>query len=382
MATSGILATSFASRLGASRRSIDSLGSQLPPLVSGADELRIDVTPLLLHGRLVMDRVAFDVITSSRYGKAQTLARQLADFYEAGLVVLQDFKDFGSNRVRILDEARVAALQYERSFWLAELRRTIEWWEGHRANYSNAYGKQLVSEATIPWSILAVLESEDAPLQARNIERVRDAIYNDATDEDRRFTDIAVGSLLDYANCNRLNAQRFDAPVYDWDDMHGFMTASDRVALAYGGRNQAARYVVTEIAKIDLGDLRTSEVIAMLSDRRIAAFRTYVDESFHRGPAHMEAEKDRLYAALLDHRVRLMDRERFKFLMRLANAALLGNFGLIGDALKATPLPDLVIKTTDDFIKSMITDAEGASPAPSPDAALKAIYAIKRHVRR
>jgi hypothetical protein len=373
------LATSFASRVDATGRSKNSLDHQLPPLIHGASELRIDITPMLLHGALVMDQTAFDFITSNKYSKTQFLARQLADFREAGLLELRNFSVWNADERELLDRHREQALVAQRDFWLTELRNTVRWWEDNAANYAEAYGSELMKESSVPWAVGAVLDQIGTPYKAKEVRRVREAIFTDQSDEDRAYVDISLGAVLNYTNANRLNGERFRATVYDWNDMQDFMTAHDRIVAAHRhARLQHTRSMVTDLALIDPNNLTSAQVIAMLKDRRIEAFRTYIEERAQRGWSQALAEKDALYRALLDHNVKLMDRDSSKIILRLATAAISGALDIFSDVLTQIALAPGIVKTTDEFIKSTLADTALEVRPPSSEA-LRAIYAIRRH---
>jgi len=330
---------------------------------------------------MIMDGTAFDFITSSKLQNVQNLARQLSDFYEAGFVTLRNLTEYSDEDTNLLKAEADAALTLNREFWMGELRKTILWWEAEYKNYRKAYWGGKIDRSAIPWSISAALSKMDLPPTSRNIALVRGAIFTDVTEDEHLIADIAMLELLNYTNCNRLHSIACDASVYDWTDMYGFMTAVDRLSQAYSKKTiSAANFIVHEMARMDPGSLSNAKIINILSDRRIRDFRRYALEARNRDPSFLREQKEKVYSVLLDNHVKIRRRDMFKIITRFVKASLVGNLTFVEIALHSMGMTDILVKSTDEFIKSVIMEAEMESNGDSPEDALKALYSLKHHI--
>jgi hypothetical protein len=377
MSDSAFVASAFATRLGAGKRSKSDLLAFIPPIIANTEKMELDPALLLLRGKMIMDTSAFDVVTRDRYSNNLKLARQLSALYEAGFVETRDFQGISeSGKVQIGDHVEYEILN-NRTLWLNELRNSIKWWEENKQKYIKSYGVKHKMTAGQSFSINTVMDVLDLPTNPKNAKKFLNDIFSDQTDDERIVTNIALREMLRHTFCNRLLSKRFDAPVHDWENFQSFSTAHDRFTSSIENNLLAdSRFFIEEIAAIDTSSLTIDQLISMLKDKNIAEFRYLIHESQFDEKARIYLDKDRLYRTLVDFDVKVSRHKSSKMLTRMVSSVVFGN----------TPFLDIlensggIVKSVSEFIKASITDYERPEKSVEVDRIRKAIYILRKHV--
>ncbi|HKR25041.1 MAG TPA: hypothetical protein VJS15_07270 [Allosphingosinicella sp.] len=378
----GLITAAFGARLGAKNRSRNSIIEHLPPLVSGREDMEIDITPLILHGKLIMDTGAFDFITCNRYRKTQRLARQLTDFFEAGLLETHSFSSLTEQQERDLELAITQELTVNRRIWLTEVRQYILEWEFRNVEYVESYGKKYSRELPIPYVILAVLDGlEDASDDA--IAAAREAIFLDKTKAQKGISDIAIRSVISHTYVNDLNNERFGAPVYDWDNMQRFLTLHDRIRSTLRKReDEFAHFVVHDLAHVDTTAASPSQLISLLTDRKIVELREFIREGAAEGLSSSLVDAEALNKRLLDYNAIVQRKQMRRFSSRIAASIICGNIPLLGALASEEGWQEPTLKSVDEFLKGAATDTMGARASSPVDRSLRAVYILHKHLPR
>jgi hypothetical protein len=375
----GLITASFAARFGAKARSKNSFVEHLPPLIGGREDLQLDVTPLVVHGKMIMDEDAFNFITSNRDSKGLRLARQLADFYEGGVLEVKPLGQVPPDQALELDELIKQEIKLNRRIWRDEIRKGMRDWDELKPEYIRSYGPRYSRDLEphyIVRSVLDTLDDDSAQLAAEVLE----AITQDKSAAQRRLTDIAIRNVVGHVCTGMLNHERYGAPVYDWADMQRFLTLKDRVRASHRKRqDEVFRFLVFQIAHIDVQEMTNSQLIALLKDRKIGELRAYVREAALEGSDSALLDMRSICGRAVELGAVVVGRKR-SFLTRLAVAGVKGNLPGLGFLLDAEGL-ESVVKTLDEFLKDSIFGSIEAQRADPMDRALKATYVLHKHRR-
>lgn len=395
MAFATFFAPSFGKRSGAHRHAGFRPEQYLPPMAPGPGQVNFDYSPLFVADALVMDREAFDVVTSSGNLLPDLALEQLKALYDEGFIRLEDFTLSGAERA-LVDQSTASELHKEH-VWDLPVNRSINWWLDAKRHFGSAYKDNMDRLGGLPY-LLTEFQAQrgiyyDIPLGRSLWRRVGKAKKSDPAFYAEVLTELR-GFLLDYVHTNLILANKFSSTNYEWLNFQPALTQklkSDENCGRPHSVNFSPRALVEATVPCDFPWIQTSRAIRLLKDRRVKNVRQVLRQAveFHGGVN--EALRRDFHKAVYEAEHISSRRRVFGYFMAplgvilglpgVESVAGAGG-GWLADKMSLDPEATTdIAKEVAEFLTGEAVDKTAAVQRPSRKKLEKAAMTIYRHCR-
>lgn len=254
----------------------------------------LDVSVLLLCGKIIMDQVSFDRLQLDPHPLYSNVAELIKALYDEGFVRLEDFGVIVNDNTEFLESMLKRDLR-RLNDWVLPLKKSLNHWQEFAEisrNFSVTFRNlddSLLSEAEMDevrssTVYLHHLNSRAALAMARRdlLENALESSSKRRKPEFRQKLKEQVAEYLAYVNTNLVLANVLGAGFHDWHDLSPFYREKFITVGMRTMPEEAQISKLTELFSISFPEFQTwdvKNVIKALKDSRIRDLRVLVEEA-------------------------------------------------------------------------------------------------------
>lgn len=261
----------------------------LPPMAPGPDQVNFDYSPLFISDSLIMDRTAYEVLTSTESPLPAHALEQLRALYDEGFIRLESYELTEEERSEVGTATARELLKGD--VWDVSVRRSINWWLNASRHFGSGYSENMDRLGGLPYLLTEYQANRgiyyDVALgrslwrSVREAKRTGSLFHAEVMAEMRSL-------LLDYVHTNLVLAKRFGSTNFEW---HNYQPAlSQKLKFDGGGAptsplDFSPRALVEATVPCDFPWMKTKEAIKLLKDRRVRNVREVLGQAveYHGG---------------------------------------------------------------------------------------------------
>lgn len=267
----------------------------MPPAVAVDEGMQIDVSPLLVVDRVILDTNAQEYLQSTDRPFLSPMKEAVHALYEEGFLESVNFRAIADEHALALsqetDRASADPLQ-----WLEHIRYFMKWWHSNQDEIRLGLGSDYDPQ-TIPiiLGIYCHLAQRDGAVNVDEAARIASRIRSNRkrwTNPEKEELRAVIRPYLSYVHLNLALAEVIGHPCLDWQGMADFYkTKYDMTLQTLGTEKRKERAKVAkaqELFSIALPKLRprsATQMIKLLKDRRIKYLRRMIEDSIDEGIA-------------------------------------------------------------------------------------------------
>lgn len=290
-----VLLPSFGAHLFGLEPEPETLTLHLPPVLATPHGLDLDFMTLLLFERIVLDKHAFDYVTSSALPAHKRLRETLNILSYEGILELCDYARIARQYERELQEMRTSEMR-DPLAWVDESRGAIADWKVTTTKLAHLVDLGSHPKVRIPFGIWLYLQRCGLPLSEKEVNRVEKTVFRAVksrrtAQEMEMLKDVAT-PYLDSVHLNLILTRETESAVYDWDVLGGFYRTKFLRSASPHGAVVREEQKIRELFSAGIPDYQprsAKEYVTLCKDKRIKHLRTLIQRS---------VDEDRV----LDHR--------------------------------------------------------------------------------
>ena len=264
----------------------------VPPSLYTPRGFELDISPLLMVDRLVLDSYAYEYIVNECHHFLEPLQEMIPVLLDEGFIELADFG--GLTKPHKEDVARQTQKAVEHVLdWRPQLAHFADWWAACQADLRQAMGQAYEPTVPVILGIYAYLMQARGKVEQSEVERLAKLIRSKKKKWKKTELEelqAIVSPYLSYVHLNLALSEIVGHPLLDWQGMERFYQAKYDSTLRSVNpkmtRQQQLLLRARQLFTVALPGLRPStpqQAITLLTDKRVRDVRQMLEEAVGEG---------------------------------------------------------------------------------------------------